>query len=304
MKAPERNKACKVSVVIPANNEEENIPVLIDEFIKLKLTGYEVIIVDDGSTDNTYLKAIELSKKHNFLKVVRHKRKLGITDALLSGFEKADGEIFVFFPADLQYMPEDILKMIEKIDEGYDIVTGWKSGKYGKWFVSGVYNAFSRKLFNIPVHDLNSIKAFRKEVVSKIPLRKDWHRYIVVMGWEQGFSVAEVKVNVYPRKYGKSKYGGLGRVFIGLLDLFAVKFQISFMRKPMLFFGTIGGILLLLAFIAGCIEIYFRIHAHGYRPIIYLVMFLGLSGLLLFVLGFLAEAIAGIHDEIKKLRKP
>lgn len=303
MSDSENNKKYKFSVVIPACNEEENIPILIDEFLKTKLEDYEIIIVDDGSTDNTYLKASDLAKRLSFLRVVHHKRRRGITDAIISGANAATSDVIVFFPADLQYMPGDISKLIDKMSEGYDVVTGWKEGKYEKWFVSNVYNALSRKLFNIPVHDLNSIKAFTKEVMSKIPLRKDWHRYIVVMAWEQGFNVGEVKVNLYPRKYGESKCGGLGRVFIGVLDLLAVKFQISFMRKPMLFFGTTGGILLLLCLMVGIIAIYLRLRMHGYRPLLYLIMFLGLSGLLFFVLGFLAEAIAGIQDEVRKLKK-
>ncbi|MFA5032423.1 MAG: glycosyltransferase family 2 protein [bacterium] len=294
----------KISIIVPAHNEVENIPLLINEFHKIKLKDYEVIIIDDGSTDDTYLEANKLVSKNKFLKVIRHKRKRGITDALISGVDAAAGDIIVFFPADLQYLPEEISKLTDKINEGYDIVTGWKTGKYEKWFVSGIYNTLSRKLFNIPVHDLNSIKAFTKEVFYKIPLRKDWHRYMVVLAWEQGFNVAEVKVTLYPRKYGKSKFGGIGRVFIGVLDLLAVKFQISFMRKPMLFFGTTGGILLVLTFIIGAIELYFRfVLLKGFRPMLYLIMFLGLSGLIFFVLGFLAEAIAGIQDEIKKIKK-
>ena len=300
------DKNPEISVIIPAYNEEENIPILLeklDEMIKKEGSAFEVVLVDDGSNDNTYSKAIEYQNKFDFLKVVRHKKTKGITDALLSGFNVANGEIFVFFPADLQYMPEDIPKLIARIKEGYDVVTGWKVGKYENRFISGVYNWLSRKLFRVPVHDLNSIKAFKKEVVENSPWRKDWHRYMVVMAYEQGFDIGEVKVNLYPRKYGKSKFG-LWRIPVGVLDLIAVKFQMSFMRKPMLFFGSIGGVLILAALIVGIVALYLRFSLHrGYRPLGFLIIFLGISGLLLFIFGFLAEAIAGIRDEIEQLRR-
>jgi hypothetical protein len=188
--------------------------------------------------------------------------------------------------------------------EGDDIVTGWKKGSYGmKSFVSFFYNALSRWLFKIKVHDLNSVKAFRKEVLEDLPLRKDWHRYLVVMAAEKGFRVGEVRIPLYPRKYGKSKFG-IWRIPIGVLDLFSVKFQVSFMRKPMLFFGSIGLISLFLGFLTGIVALYLRIFQHeGFRPVLYLVILLVLSGLSLFALGFLAEAIVSLREEIEYLRK-
>ena len=300
------DKKPEISIIIPAYNEEENIPILMEklnEMIKRDGSAFEVILVDDGSSDNTYNKAIKYQAKYDFLKVIRHKKTKGITDALLSGFNVAGGQIFVFFPADLQYMPEDIPKLITKIKDGYDVVTGWKVGKYENRFVSTVYNWLSRKLFRVPVHDLNSIKAFKREIVENLSWRKDWHRYMVVMAYEQGFDISEVKVTLYPRKYGRSKFG-FWRIPVGVLDLIAVKFQMSFMRKPMLFFGSIGGALILAGLIVGIVALYLRFALHrGYRPLVFLVIFLGISGLLLFVLGFLAEAIAGIRDEIKGLRR-
>jgi hypothetical protein len=201
-------------------------------------------------------------------------------------------------------MPEDIPKFIQKMKEGNDIVTGWKKGSYGlKAFVSFFYNILSRWLFKIKVHDLNSVKAFRKEVLEDLPLRKDWHRYVVVMAAEKGFKVDEVRIPLYPRKYGKSKFG-IWRIPIGVLDLFSVKFQVSFMRKPMLFFGSIGLISLFLGFLTGVVALYLRIFQHeGFRPVLYLVILLVLSGLSLFALGFLAEAIVSLREEIEYLRK-
>jgi glycosyltransferase involved in cell wall biosynthesis len=302
-----KENSYKISVVVPAYNEQENIPPLLENFEKMfresKLEG-EVLLVDDGSTDKTLELARESEKKYPFLKTLTTKTHQGLTSALQKGFDSARGDIYLFWPADLQYMPEDIPKFIQKMKEGNDIVTGWKKGSYGiKSFVSLFYNTLSRWLFKIKVHDLNSVKAFRKEVLEGLPLRKDWHRYMVVMAAEKGFKVDEVRIPLYPRKYGKSKFG-IWRIPIGVLDLFSVKFQVSFMRKPMLFFGSIGMISLFLGFLTGIVALYLRIFQHeGFRPVLYLVILLVLSGLSLFALGFLAEAIVSLREEIEYLRK-
>lgn len=297
----------KVSVVVPAYNEADNIPVLMQEFSKMfsdsRLNG-EVILVDDGSTDGTFLKAKECQGKYNFLKVAVHKRNLGLTDALMTGFSKARGRIFVFWPADLQYLPEEIPKLVGKIDAGYDVICGWKQGRYGiKRFVSFVYNSLSRIFFRVGVHDLNSVKAFRREIVSEVPLRKDWHRYMVVMAADKGYKIGEVKVKLYPRRFGQSKFG-FWRIPIGFLDLLSVKFQLSFMKKPLLLFGFLGMILILLGILTGGVTVYLRIAKNeGFRPLLYLVILLVLSGLSFFVLGFLAEAIVSVKEEIRNLGK-
>jgi glycosyltransferase involved in cell wall biosynthesis len=295
----------KVSVVVPAYNEAENITPLMEEFSKMfsesKMKG-EVILVDDGSTDGTFLKAKACQDKYSFLKVAVHKRNKGLTDALMTGFSIARGKIFVFWPADLQYLPEEIPKLVERIDAGYDVVCGWKQGRYGiKRFVSFVYNFLSRILFGVGVHDLNSVKAFRREIVNEVPLRKDWHRYMVVMAADKGYKIGEAKVKVYPRRFGQSKFG-FWRIPIGFLDLLSVKFQISFMKKPLLLFGFSGLILIFLGILTGGVAIYLRIaKQEGLRPLLYLVILLTLMGISLFALGFLAEAIAGLKEKIDNL---
>jgi glycosyltransferase involved in cell wall biosynthesis len=297
----------KVSVVVPAYNEADNIIPLMQEFSKMfsgsKMNG-EVILVDDGSTDKTFLKAKECQEKYKFLKVLLHKRNRGLTDALMTGFSKARGRIFVFWPADLQYLPQEIPKLVERIDGGYDVVCGWKQGRYGiKRFVSFVYNLLSRVLFRVGVHDLNSVKAFRREIINDVPFRKDWHRYMVVMAAEKGYEVGEVKVSLHPRRFGQSKFG-FWRIPVGFLDLLSVKFQLSFMRKPLLFFGSCGLALSLLGVASGGIALYLRIVKHeGFRPLLYLVILLMLMGVSLFALGFLAEAIAGLREKIDQLEQ-
>lgn len=297
----------RVSLLIPAYNEEENLPELLQEIHRfLQETGldWEVVLVDDGSTDRTYEVAQELAKRYPFLKVVRHRRNLGVTDALITAARHATGEVFVFFPADLQHLPEHAYRLIQKMEEGgYDLVTGWKQGKYEKKFVSSVYNWLSRLLFRVPVHDLNSIKAMRREMFFDLPLRRDWHRYIVPLAHDRGYRIAEVKVPLLPRRHGESKFKGPKRVVIGFLDLLAVKFQLTFMRKPMLFFGSLGLLSFLLGFVAGVVALYLRFARHmGYRPILYLVVLLVLAGIILFVAGFLGELIAGLYNEIQRLQ--
>ena len=165
-------KKVEISIVVPAYNEAENIPLLVKatgDMMRKSGLACELIIVDDGSRDRTYEVACGLQKQHPFVRTVRHAQNRGITDALLSGFHHAAGDIFVFYPADLQYDPGEIPALVEPLRHGADIVTGWKTGAYEKKFVSGVYNALSRWLFNVPVHDLNSVKAFHREVADTLP---------------------------------------------------------------------------------------------------------------------------------------
>jgi len=308
MKKTSSSNEIDVSIIVPAYNEEKNIPLLAEKFSQMfnqsKIKG-EVILVDDGSTDGTLEEAKECGGRYDFLRVTSHRTNQGLTAALSTGFSQARGSIFVFYPADLQYDPADIPRMVDKINEGKDIVTGWKQGRYGtKRFVSVIYNWLSRKLFKVKVHDLNSVKAFKREVVEDIPLRRDWHRYMVVLAADRGFKVGEVKVNLYPRRFGKSKFGGFWRIPIGVLDLISVKFQISFMKKPMLLFGSIGLILFLLGLISGAVALYMRlVLGQGFRPLLYLVILLVLSGLTFFVLGFLAEAIVGVREKVEDIER-
>jgi glycosyltransferase involved in cell wall biosynthesis len=298
----------RISIVVPAYNEAENIGELVEKFAEMigrtRLPA-EVIIVDDGSQDQTLQFAQEEARRHRFLKVLSHPRNMGLTAALETGFAQARGKVYVFWPADLQYYPEDIPKMVAKIDEGYDVICGWKKGRYGlKRFVSFIYNSLSRMLFGVKVHDLNSVKAFRKEVYTSMPtLQEGWHRYLVVMAADRGYKVGEIRVKLYPRKHGKSKFGFL-RIPIGISDLFSVKYRISFMKKPLLFFGGLGFFLMFIGFAIGAVAIYQRVVLEdGYRPLLYLVMLLVVSGIASFGLGFVAESMIYVQEEIAQLRK-
>src|SRR5688572_7372335 len=199
---------------------------------------YEVIVVDDGSVDGSWTVLEELRSRFPFLRAVRHRVGRGIADALRTGYLHAKGRVLVFYPADLQFKPEDIPRLVAPILAGdSDMVTGFKQGKYDKRFVSNIYNWLSRSLFEVPVKDLNSVKAYRREIMDALPVRPDWHRYMIVIAAAQGFTVSEILVPVYPRHAGRSKFG-LGRIPVGVLDLMSVWFQLRFARKPMLFFGV------------------------------------------------------------------
>src|SRR5205085_10387730 len=150
---------------------------------------YEVIVIDDGSVDDSWAVLQRLAAEYPFLKAVRHGVKRGIADALRTGYLHSRGSVLVFYPADLQYKPEDVPRLVAPIlANEADMVAGYKEGKYEKAFVSGIYNRLSRSLFKVPVRDLNSVKAYRREVMESLPLRPDWHRYLVVMAAAQGFT--------------------------------------------------------------------------------------------------------------------
>jgi len=200
------NKNMKVGILIPAYNEFENIPHLItmlDEFIK-KHPDYEVIFIDDGSTD--YTQGVLKEYQRDYLKVVVHKKNLGKTQAIISGSKATDAEILVIYDADMQFDINDVPRLVDLIvNKNADVATGWKQGKYEKKFISSVYNWCGRRLFNLQVHDMNAIKAFRREVLQAIPLRRDWHRYIVPLASEYGFAIKEIPVDLRPRLFGKPK---------------------------------------------------------------------------------------------------
>ena len=295
------------SVLVPAYNEEENIALVAQRFAEVfAQTGDkgEVIFIDDGSTDHTREEARKAESKFPFVKAVSYQRNQGKTSALMAGFKVASSDIYVIFDADLQFDPWDVPRLVAEIDKGADLATGWKQGKYQKQFVSGVYNWLCRRLFKIDIHDLNSIKAFKKEIIHHITLREDWHRYLVVLAAQQGYRISEIKVTLHPRLFGTSKYSGFGRVITGFLDLLSVKFQTSFMKKPMLLFGTLGLILILLGLLIGIIALILRLGFDlGFRPLLYLVMLLVISGILFFILGFLAEAVANVSDKVDELKQ-
>jgi glycosyltransferase involved in cell wall biosynthesis len=300
-----KKKGLDVSILVPAKDEAENLP----EFVRLchqslgsQPFSFELVVVNDGSRDDSAEVLEELATRHAFLKVVTHRRQRGIADALRSAGEVAEGEVLVFYPADLQYLPEDIPALVTPILEGNaDIVTGTKQGKYEKAFVSRVYNTLCRWLFGVQVTDLNSVKAFRREIMFSQPLRPDWHRYMVVIAAADGFRLVSHPVPLYPRRAGVSKFNWK-RIPVGVLDLLSVWFQLKFGRKPLLFFGVLGGILFTIGFLAGVVGLVLRYgYGIGFRPLLNLVETMVISGIALFGFGFVGEMVAGVREETREL---
>ena len=292
-----------VSVLVPAKDEADNLREflrLCDEALRPAGFTFEVVIVDDGSRDESARLLRELEREYPFLGVVTHRRQRGIADALRSAAEVARGDVFVFYPADLQYLPEDIPKLVAPIlQHRADIVTGTKQGKYEKAFVSAVYNGLCRWLFGIGVSDLNSVKAYRREVMLGVPLRPDWHRYMVVIAAADGFRLTSVPVPLYPRRAGISKFSWK-RIPVGIFDLISVWFQLRFGRKPMLFFGIGGAALFIVGFVAGIVALVLRFgYGIGLRPLLTLVETMVISGIVLFGFGLLGEMIAGLQEETR-----
>jgi glycosyltransferase involved in cell wall biosynthesis len=258
--------------------------------------------VNDGSRDDTARVLDDLARRYPFLQVVTHRRQRGIADALRSAGDAASGDVFVFYPADLQYLPEDIPPLVTPILEGRaDIVTGTKQGKYEKAFVSRIYNTLCRWLFGVNVTDLNSVKAYRREIMTGQPLRPDWHRYMVVIAAADGFRLTSHPVPLYPRRAGTSKFTWK-RIPVGVLDLLSVWFQLRFGRKPLLFFGVLGGILFSIGFLAGVVGLVLRYgFGIGFRPLLNLVETMVISGIALFGFGFVGEMVAGMREETRDL---
>lgn len=305
MTLAQRNSRAEVSVLVPAKDEAENLPEFLRQCasaLEGEDSSYEVIVVNDGSEDDTADVLEELREKYEFLGVRSHRSRLGIADALRTAADHASGRIFVFYPADLQFAPAEIPQLVAPILSGEaDMVTGRKEGIYEKAFISGVYNFLCRLLFGIRVTDLNAVKAYRREIMDVLPRRPDWHRFMAVVASAEGFTLTERPVTLHPRRAGRSKFG-LARIPVGVLDLMSVWFQVRFGRKPMLFFGLSGGILFLLGFVTGVFALVLRFwYGFGFRPLLDLVMVLVISGIVLFGFGFVGEMLAGAREEIRQL---
>ncbi len=305
------------AVVVPAYNEAPVVADLVREvracFEDLDLHG-EVILVDDGSTDGTADIARQEGAGWDALKVVSHRTNLGKTEAMVTAAARTDRTYLVLFDADLQHRPEEIPRFLAKLQEGWDVVTGRKLGSYDKRAVSSVYNRLSRRIFKVPVSDLNSMKAFRREIIDGMALRHDWHRFFVVLAHARGYRVTEIDVELLPRRAGESKFRGPFRIVIGIIDLLSVWFLLFFSRKPLLLFGATGFTLSALGVLVGVVALYLRfinpllglghyIPPMGYRPLLYLVMLLETIGALLVGFGLVSEQVAQVRSELEDMRR-
>ena len=296
-----------VSVLVPAKDEAENLPLfleLCDEAFRGRQERYEVIVIDDGSRDTTPQVLIDLATKYPFLRSVRHRSQRGIADALRSGYLAARSDVMVFYPADLQFKPEDIPRLVAPILAGEsDMVTGYKQGVYQKAFVSGIYNALSRSLFHVPVRDLNNVKAYRREIMADQPARPDWHRYMIVLAAAKGYTVTEIPVPLYPRHAGKSKFG-LSRIPVCVLDMLAVWFELQFGQKPLLAFGMLGFVIFLVGLLSGVGALtWLAVTGQGVRSVWTVVQTCLVLGSVFFATGLLGEQIAVLRAEQREIRR-
>ncbi len=299
-----------ISVIVPLYNEEESLPELyawIERVMKTHNFTYEIIFINDGSTDNSWQVIEELSRKSDCVKGVKFRRNYGKSPALYCGFERAQGEVVITMDADLQDSPDEIPELYRMIKEdGYDLVSGYKQKRYdplSKTLPTKLFNATARRVSGIHnLHDFNcGLKAYRKEVVKNIEVYGEMHRYIPYLAKNAGFGkIGEKVVHHQARKYGHTKFG-LDRFVNGYLDLITLWFLSRFGLKPMHVFGLLGSIMFMLGFlsvvIVGGMKLYYMNNAMPYRlvtesPYFYLALTLMLLGTQLFVAGFLGELIS------------
>src|SRR5919197_239657 len=261
-----------VSLVVPAHNEAATVAAFVERTAKAFADlgrPWELVYVDDGSTDGTAAEVERVAAGERRVRLVRQRRRLGLTEALNRGFRAAGGELIVFLPADLESDPEtDVPLLLGKLDEGYDVVSGWRQGRRdGKRHASRLANWACRLLFGLDVHDLNWIKAFRREVTDGLALRSQWHRYILVMAHHEGYRIGEVRVPYHARSSGRSKFG-------------------------------LGG-LLVWAYLAW---LFLDTHTQR-RPLMLAAGIAILAGLLIVLVGFLAELVVNVSERVERLER-
>ena len=289
-----------ISMVIPVYNEVESVPKLhakLTEVLAAQGCSYEIIFIDDGSTDGTYdaVKGLFLLDPTH-VRVISFRRNFGKTAGLAAGFDNCRGEIIFTMDADLQDDPEEIPHFLDKIAEGYDLVSGWKQKRndpVSKTLPSRIFNAVVSSSTGVKLHDIDcGFKAYRREVTDELKLYADLHRFIPVMAHWHGFRIAEIPVQHHARKFGKSKYG-IRRYARGALDFFKVLFLTRYMQKPLSLFGTIGAFLAMIGVLCGLYltEEHFRTGNIGSRPLLDFALLLVISGVQLFSLGLLGEML-------------
>jgi glycosyltransferase involved in cell wall biosynthesis len=294
-----------ISVVIPVHDEERSVALLYEELVAaLEPSGepWEAIFVDDGSEDGSFAALTRLHAQAPNAKVVRLRRNFGKATALAAGFAQAQGEIVVTIDGDLQDDPAEIPRLLAKLDEGFDLVSGWKTRRRDPWrrrLVSRIFNAVTSRVSGLRLHDLNcGLKAYRAEVVRGLSLYGELHRFIPVLAHYRGFRVAELPVNHRPRTHGRSRYG-LERYVRGFLDFLTVTFMGRYRHRPLHLFGTLG---LVLGLLGTAILVYLTVlkitgEAIGHRPLLTLGVLLVVVGLQFFSLGLLSELVTSHHEE-------
>lgn len=300
-----------ISFVIPARDEEKTVIELYQKIsieAKRLFLNFEVIFVDDGSSDKTFTTLKKLSQKQKNLKVIKLRGKFGKSIALQTGFDHAKGDIVFTMDADLQDDPKEIGKFLKKIDEGYDMVSGWKKRRFdplSKKLPSKIGNYLVRFLTKVPVHDSNcGFKAYKKEVLNDLNLYGELYKYIPIFAQSNNYKVAEIIVSHHPRKYGKSKFGA-ERNIKGLLDLITVVFLTGYVKRPGHFFGSVGFLFFTTGFLIGLYITYLRVTTGGIEfhiPLLFLGVLLMLIGIQLVSTGLISELITSFNQDKAKIK--
>jgi glycosyltransferase involved in cell wall biosynthesis len=294
-----------ISVVVPIYNEERSVGLLYEELqaaLDPLPDEWEVVYVDDGSTDDSFSALTRLHSRAGNVRVVRLRRNFGKAAALAAGFAEASGDVVVTIDGDLQDDPSEIPHLLAKLDEGFDLVSGWKTRRRDpitRRIPSKLFNWAAGRMSGIHLHDMNcGLKAYRGEVVRGLVLYGELHRFIPVLAHEQGYRIAELSVNHRPRGHGRSRYG-LERYLRGFLDLLTVSFMGRYRHRPLHLFGGLG----LLLTVAGTVVLaYLTVvkiagHAIGQRPLLTLGVLLVVVGMQFFSLGLISEMITSHHEE-------
>jgi len=294
-----------ISVVVPVHDEERTVALLYDELASALdplRQEWEAVFVDDGSRDGSFAALTRLHAQAPNVRVVRLRRNFGKAAALVAGFDQARGDTIVTMDADLQDDPAELPRLLAKLEEGFDLVTGWKTRRQDPWsrrVLSRVFNAVTSWMSGVLMHDMNSgLKAYRAEVAHGLRLYGELHRFIPVLAHHRGYRIAELPVNHRPREHGRSRYG-LERYLRGFLDLLTVSFIGRYRQRPLHLFGGLG---LVLGLLGTAILVYLTIvkvlgHAIGNRPLLSLGVLLVVVGMQFFSLGLISEMITSHHEE-------
>ncbi|MBI4784626.1 MAG: glycosyltransferase family 2 protein [Oscillatoriophycideae cyanobacterium NC_groundwater_1537_Pr4_S-0.65um_50_18] len=297
----------KLSIVVPVYNEVESIPRLIEAIastLQLHHLNYEIICVDDGSTDGSGDLLRQIARDRTDLKAVLLRRNYGQTAAMAAGFNHAQGQVMITLDGDLQNDPADIPRLLEKLDEGYDLVSGWRMQRQDaaltRLLPSKIANWLIAKVTGVNIHDYGcSLKAYRSELVMDMNLYGELHRFLPALAFIEGARIAEIPVRHHARKFGKSKYG-LGRTFRVVMDLFTIFFMKKFLTRPMHVFGLFGLLAMLLGVVVGVYLTFLKLTMGediGNRPLLILAVVLFLTGIQLLSFGLLAELSMRTYHE-------
>jgi len=296
-----------ISIVVPVYNEQENVEAVysaISAALKAMNCSYEIVMVDDGSSDGSYAALIKLAAQDPALKVIRFRRNFGQTAAMSAGFDHAKGDIIIPMDGDLQNDPADIPRLVEKIHEGFDVVSGWRRDRKDTFISRKIPSMLANSLISrqtgVHLHDYGcTLKAYRREVLDGINLYGEMHRFVPALASQYGAKVTELPVNHFPRLHGVSKYG-ISRTLRVVLDLMTVKFLMTYSTKPIQLFGKWGIYTILAGCGTGAMTIYLKFFEHlsmNRNPLLILTTFLLFMGIQFIVLGLLGELNARTYFE-------